>query len=148
MCAIHLDSNTKITINSEIINLILENVDDTDIKVLPRNDMDFTLTDLRLNSTYEYQIRVVYKDGTSKVHYFSINPKTSLEINNSNQLIVNNVMDDADKYNVYINKVFYKTLFLDEYCQLPNLSKGNYLIEVEQTHNDNVLTKDYIFYKV
>lgn len=132
---------------NNVDHLILENVDDTDIKVLPRNDMDFTLTDLRLNSTYEYQIRVVYKDGTSKVKQFSIHPKTSLEINNLNQLIVNNVMDDADKYNVYINKVFYKTLFLDEYCQLPNLSKGNYLIEIEQTHNNNVLTKDYIFYK-
>ena len=48
----------------------------------------------------------------------------------------------------FINKVFYKTLFLDEYCQLPNLSSGNYLIEIEQIHDDVVLTKDYIFYKV
>ena len=30
--------------------------------------------------------------------------------------------------------------------QLPDLSSGNYLIEVEQTYNNNVLTKDYIFY--
>ena len=143
-------TTAKVDLKANSLNnvdyLIFENVDDSDIRVLRKDNMDFTLKDLRLNSTYEYQIRVVYKDSTSKVYKFSINPRTSLEINDSKQLRVNNIMDEADKYNVYINKVFYKTLFLDESCQLPDLSSGNYLIEVEQTYNNNVLTKDYIFY--
>ena len=138
--------NLKANSLNNVEHLIFENVDDSDIQVLRKDNMDFILKDLRLNSTYEYQIRVVYKNSTSKVYKFSINPRTSLEIDDSKQLRVNNIIEEADKYNVYINKVFYKTLFLDELCQLPDLSNGNYLIEVEQTYNNNVLTKDYIFY--
>ena len=37
-------------------------------------------------------------------------------------------MDDVPKYNVYFNDVLAKTLYFDETYKIPELKKGNYLI--------------------
>ena len=131
------------TLNN-VSHLSLENIDGSEIRKLDRHSIDFTLTELNLNSKYDYQIRVVYNDGTSKVNKFSFETKSSLEIVD-NELKVNKFIDNVSKYNVYLNDVFAQTLFFDETYKIPQLKKGNYLIKVEQLVAGNPVCYDYIF---
>ena len=139
-------TTAKVDLKADTLNnvshLVLENVDGTEIRKLDRHSIDFTLSDLNLNSKYDYQMRVVYRDGTSKVTKFSF--ETSLEIVN-NELIVNKFMDNVSKYNVYFNDVLTKTLYFDETYKIPELKKGNYLVKVEQLVAGNPVCYDYIF---
>ena len=138
----------KVSINDQyIVNgklTVRRFLNESEIRKIDRHSIDFTLTGLNLNSKYEYQVRVVYVDGTSKVTKFSFETKSSLEIVN-NELKVNKFMDDVSKYNVYFNDVFAKALFFDETYKIPELKKGNYLIKVEQLVAGNPVCYDYIF---
>ena len=129
---------------NNVDHFVLEEVDGTDIDVIERQDMNYVFEDLYLNSTYEYQVRTVYKNGTHNVQRFDFITDSYLKIEN-NVLVIEKFMENVAKYNVYINNDYKATLYSDEQYSLGNLGAGNYLITIEQLYGNEVLTKDYIF---
>lgn len=138
-----LEVNTNL---NDVVSIQLEKQDETIIAKTDREHSYFELNDLRSNSSYPYQIRVTYNDNVSLVTRFDVETNSFVNIDNNN-LSLNKIINDANKYKVYANSTLIGVYSLDEYCSLNNLFSGNYCITVEQLNDDKILAYDKVYYK-
>lgn len=122
--------------------VVLEKQDETVIEQKDPYKTSFVIENLTPSHIYNYQIRMIYEDGSSKVERFNFTSGSCISIEEG-KLSLSSKETSAVNYNLVINGDLVGKFNIDHAYDISSLGKGRYLIEVEQLdESDEILSKN------